>query len=788
MYFDGIHNMQSAFIFPAIKKDNFVFWPNATVPFYINPNHFDHEQSLSIMTSLSLFAFKTCIKFAPVMAEPSAEEHVMVFQNPGALWECSWTTDGHSIDEPHKINLGFECLKSPKMEMTIMRALGFPFEHNRASRDLFIDVQYENIQPAAIELFTKDTKLPVELRNLPYDVHSVMHFGDRDFSKNGHRTIIIKDRNLKQNRVGLSEIDLRKIEIVYGPECQNRDRQEKIDLCQIYPGVARKKRQVDINLRVNRNITPPPNKNLSDHVLNIINELGIRKEIEDVIEEVYKTVSVAVDNARAKHCNSTKEASQQRALRSHKDIIGSSTSDTSVADIIDVVAKFSQSFVADAIANLTHFCVTMDAVDAYERTSCHFGSEDPRCPLYYRSTKSGNGKYYTQHRPVHYLSTKHVGHRTEYHYGRSGNNTDDMNITAVNATRKKREAHRENDDFKMIDLEDSNTSLRKDKDIFNKTKESLRSVTSVQRVKTGHYAPFRRFKEKRFRIYSRKDKLKENRSQEMVTRQKKIPKDDIEESGSEKQHEDSPKPQEKKYRNRPMPRDSDIPKTVPLSKSNKEFYEDRKWPHGIVRYVITEYDEYDLHYLRARLRAVNAILMNKTCVRLKELSENDAKMHDDYLVLDVSPDYVTGRVGGRQVFGSVELFKGVSHKQHTAMMVMAMLGFYFEVARHDRDEHVVVHVRHIRPDKLHHFEKIRSDATLALPYDYKSATHPSWQFWRKIGKKGISSVATFKDKDPDGSIMRSFGQNNQLLSDLDIIKINSVYGVHCFKKKLRDNV
>jgi hypothetical protein len=47
-------------------------------------------------------------------------------------------------------------------------------------------------------------------------------------------------------------------------------------------------------------------------------------------------------------------------------------------------------------------------------------------------------------------------------------------------------------------------------------------------------------------------------------------------------------------------------------------------------------------------------------------------------------------------------------------------------------------------DKLHHFEKIRADATFALPYDYESATHPAWQFWRKLGKKGISTVATFK--------------------------------------------
>ncbi|CAF4919667.1 unnamed protein product [Pieris macdunnoughi] len=118
-------------------------------------------------------------------------------------------------------------------------------------------------------------------------------------------------------------------------------------------------------------------------------------------------------------------------------------------------------------------------------------------------------------------------------------------------------------------------------------------------------------------------------------------------------------------------------------------------------------------------------------------------------------------------------------------MVMAMLGFYFEISRHDRDEHIRVHNRHIRADKLHHFEKIRSDATLPLPYDYESATHPAWQFWRRLGKRGISSVATFKDKDPDGSIMKSLGQHEHLLSKYDIIKINSVYGIDCFVNQRR---
>ncbi|CAF4919615.1 unnamed protein product [Pieris macdunnoughi] len=130
-----------------LPQRNFVYWPNATVPFYINSDHFDAEQSLSILSSLSLFAFKTCLKFAPVMAEP-VNHHVLLIENPNGRRKCDVNNEAHSFEEPHRLTLGYECLKSPDIDMMIMRALGFPFEHNRASRDVFIDVQFENIESA----------------------------------------------------------------------------------------------------------------------------------------------------------------------------------------------------------------------------------------------------------------------------------------------------------------------------------------------------------------------------------------------------------------------------------------------------------------------------------------------------------------------------------------------------------------------------------------------------------------------------------------------------------------
>ncbi|KAI5639304.1 astacin (Peptidase family m12A) domain-containing protein [Phthorimaea operculella] len=128
----------------------YVYWPNATIPFYIDGSHFDNEQAVKIMSAFATFAFKTCLKFAPVMARPEGTDHVLVLENPAGVRKCSINTEPHSIEEPHRVTLGYDCLKSPEIDMMIMKALGFPFEHNRAVRDLYIEVQPENIEPGNI--------------------------------------------------------------------------------------------------------------------------------------------------------------------------------------------------------------------------------------------------------------------------------------------------------------------------------------------------------------------------------------------------------------------------------------------------------------------------------------------------------------------------------------------------------------------------------------------------------------------------------------------------------------
>lgn len=380
-----------------------------------------------------------------------------------------------------------------------------------------------------IDLFAKDPKLPPELRNLPYDVNSVLHFGDRDFSKNGHRTIIFKasihlnifytqtykenkkkirsfisdwfvfqDRNTKQKIIGLTTTDLRKIEIVYGPECRKRDRQAKIDLCQHYPGIIRKKRNIDIeshrSLRVNPDITPPP-ENLIEETSKSIKDLGIVNGVQNIIEDVYKLTALALKNARVKYCNETKESLRSDTTRKEKH------PKTDILGIIEVITDYTQNIVDDAVSNLTEFCESSQSMDTYVRSKCGWYDQgNGRCRLYFKSTKSGAVKYSTQHRPVYLQSTKHEGRAVVYNYAHIGYRAGpDTNNSTDNKTIERRKRSITSDKTETIKDEEiqnttdvitgENNNLT---DSVDTSKAILRMATTINWQNNSNYATIMR--------------------------------------------------------------------------------------------------------------------------------------------------------------------------------------------------------------------------------------------------------------------------------------------------------
>ncbi|KAG7306724.1 hypothetical protein JYU34_008152 [Plutella xylostella] len=707
-----------------IEKDmtleSYIFWPKATIPFYINRDHFDDSQAQTIMEGLESFQHQSCLKFKPVLAPPEGRDHVLVIQNPEGLRQCVVGGKGHLKDGPHFLNLPYGCLESPYLEMMIMKSLGFSFEHNRKLRDLYIQVHLENVEPGMEELFTKDVSLPPELRELPYDVNSVMHFDLREFSKNGHRTITIKDPDTTQERDGLSNIDLKKINKVYREECDARDRTEKIEICQRYPGVARRKRELtdkpfDIldhmsikTLAPKPEQKPQPVKPKIEAIKNV-EQLRMDQDIMDIKELAYKVVTMVLTGIRRKQCDDdTTDMSDPS-----RDVLGIEEAIVNHANfMIDLAQQSGQAF-----------CDSVNTVDAF----VNFVRSHPQFGNIRRKRQTNDG--------IQKPGSK---------YTAKVNNDRVLSNDSVTSAPI--------DNVKTINLKASTIT----KDILHQATEDTATSNVSEKVsvptKIGDFI----------------SGLQSNGTAGEGNIKKILRDGDDEDSNTEDEGIDH----HGKVRA--------VPK---LTKENEDFYSQRKWPDGVVRYVIKDNPKYNTQDLRKRINEVNAILKTRTCIYFEEItSKAGEERWLDYIVLDSeADDYITGRTGGTQIFGCKELFEGNHHKQLTAMMMMTILGFYFEVCRPDRDQYIRVHTRHIRADKLHHFEKLGPEALISLPYDYASATHPPHKFWRT--KKGLATVATFKKNDPNGAKMRRIGENARLLSDIDIAKINALYGTSCFTKR-----
>lgn len=189
--------------------------------------------------------------------------------------------------------------------------------------------------------------------------------------------------------------------MIYGPECKIRDRAEKIALCQSYPGVARRKREIteppaNMSLRVNPNITPPPHilAGVTDKEIDtkkedqecILKTLGVGKYTEKILDLVYQLSNQALKNARDKYCNKSGNTTLELKL---DEKINQETS-PDVLGILEILRDFAKAIVHDAVNNLTEFCQNSETIEAYQK-QCKLHN-DTRCPKTFRSNNNDDKK------------------------------------------------------------------------------------------------------------------------------------------------------------------------------------------------------------------------------------------------------------------------------------------------------------------------------------------------------------------------------------------------------------
>jgi hypothetical protein len=112
------------------------------------------------------------------------------------------------------ITLGDRCLLGQTIH-EMAHALGLWHEQGRSDRDDFIEIVWDNIKPE--ERFNFDQHLNDGKDIGEYDYGSIMHYGPKDFSKNGEPTIKAKQELADGfgQRKGLSAKDIAAINELY---------------------------------------------------------------------------------------------------------------------------------------------------------------------------------------------------------------------------------------------------------------------------------------------------------------------------------------------------------------------------------------------------------------------------------------------------------------------------------------------------------------------------------------------------------------------------------------------
>ncbi|XP_034246683.1 high choriolytic enzyme 1-like isoform X2 [Thrips palmi] len=183
-------------------------WKDAIVPYKIEGN-FTKEELGFVSQTIASYNRNTCIRIIP--KRPKDKDYIAVINSKSGCWSYLGRIGGRQ-----ELNLAKGCFNG-KPGTTIhefMHAMGFTHEQNRADRDDYVTINWENIVKGHENNFKKNTA--TSAYGVKYDFNSVMHYALTAFSKNKKQTITPKNyKGEVGQRNGLSAGDAAKLNAMY---------------------------------------------------------------------------------------------------------------------------------------------------------------------------------------------------------------------------------------------------------------------------------------------------------------------------------------------------------------------------------------------------------------------------------------------------------------------------------------------------------------------------------------------------------------------------------------------
>jgi len=169
-------------------------WRNATIYYTIAMTYYYDNNLKEMQWAIDQFEQETCLKFK--MAQPDTPNYAIVRVGSGG---CNAQL-GQAYDYPagQSVNLGNGCKHYGLYLHEFGHMIGLYHEHQHPDRDTEINVDMNNVDPSMRQWFEHETE-PFKTFGAPYDVQSVMHYGETAFSSDG-KSITMRTKDPKRQR------------------------------------------------------------------------------------------------------------------------------------------------------------------------------------------------------------------------------------------------------------------------------------------------------------------------------------------------------------------------------------------------------------------------------------------------------------------------------------------------------------------------------------------------------------------------------------------------------------
>ncbi|XP_071450821.1 hatching enzyme 1.2 [Hetaerina americana] len=217
-------------------------WPNATLPYYIDPVFSEGEREI-IMGALAEFNQTSCMRLVPYTANDEKKDkslidslsitrslpasgdedesrlfaskkepasYIWIQGEPTGCWSMVGRQKGPGGQVVNLQRPG--CVHHGVIVHEVLHALGFFHQQSAYNRDDYVDIIWDKIEKGKESNFHKYNSSLVTDFGVEYDYSSVMHYGRTAFSNDGSDTIVPKDKDAKiGQRKKMSEKDLAKL-------------------------------------------------------------------------------------------------------------------------------------------------------------------------------------------------------------------------------------------------------------------------------------------------------------------------------------------------------------------------------------------------------------------------------------------------------------------------------------------------------------------------------------------------------------------------------------------------